>query len=73
MRTRRSPRNQEILWRALGDVKPAERRSADEVEIARRMLVQGCSPRDRKHYERVLAREELRLRVQAHLRAEVQP
>jgi hypothetical protein len=42
MRTRRSPRNQEILWRALGDVvklkKPTRARLMSRVEARRRMF-----------------------------------
>ena len=60
MRTRRSPRNQEILWRALGGPKPAPV-VVDEVAAAERALAQPfLSPRTRRMIERDLIRAKQR-------------
>lgn len=68
MRTRRSPRNQERLWRALGDAEPEPKRVVSEVEIARQLLaLPYTSKRNKAHARRVLEREALRLNVQAAL------
>ena len=52
MRTRRSPRNQEILWRALGGEAPKPVK-VDEVAMLTRFLADPfISPRARRKAER---------------------
>ena len=56
MRTRTSPRNQEILWRALGGP-TAQPVKVDPVAAAERALAQPfLSPRTRRMFERDLVR-----------------
>ena len=67
MRTRRSPRNQERLWRALGGPpapKPAP--AEDPVEVLRaRLALSFLSPRTRRMLERDLEREIQKAKVRA--------
>lgn len=55
MRTRRSPRNQEILWRALGGPPAPAARNANGIESLERQF-SNARPRDRKMIEREIAR-----------------
>jgi hypothetical protein len=57
MRTRRSPRNQEILWRALSGEPPPQPQRSDTVEAIRRMLATPIlNRRTRGQLERDLVR-----------------
>lgn len=63
MRTRRSPRNQEILWRSLGEL-PAAAIKVDPVAAAERALQQPfLSPRTRRMLERDLIHAKQRAAV----------
>lgn len=66
MRTRRSPRNQEILWRALGGVKPEEKRDSKSVESLERQLATAkanfLGERTYRMIEREIERAKLRTR-----------
>lgn len=68
MRTRRSVRNQNILWRELGGATAREVR--DELDVLRACLAKASRPRDRRHFERAIEREEQRRRVAAALAKE---
>lgn len=59
MRTRRSPRNQEKLWRELGQqAAPSPEPKRSETEILTALLARtDLKPRDRRHFEAQLARE----------------
>ncbi len=63
MRTRTSPRNQEILWKALGDPRPVAVK-VDPIAAAERALQQPfLSPRTRRMLERDLIRAKQRAAV----------
>ncbi len=68
MRTRRSPRNQEILWRELGGKRP-ELPPVDEVAALERILAgDGLRIKTRRQLERDLARAKVR-RLKKDIRA----
>lgn len=56
MRTRRSPRNQEILWRALGGEPPKKHDSTTVESLTRQLATPGLSKRSRGMIERDLER-----------------
>jgi len=70
MRTRTSPRNQDILWRELGGPKPKPAKR-DEVEIIEAILADGDSgarfitKRTRGQLERSLQRAKIRRATKA--------
>lgn len=67
MRTRRSPRNQEILWKALGGPK-TEPVKVDPIAAAERALADPfLSPRTRRMFERDILRAKQRAAVTAAL------
>jgi len=58
MRTRRSPRNQETLWRALGGPKPPPPPKVSNADVARRALAEPLtSPRLKAWARRILSKE----------------
>lgn len=59
MRTRRSPRNQEILWRALG-APPQAKHDATTVESLERQLAACMNARTRRMIERELVKARMR-------------
>ena len=60
MRTRRSPRNQEILWRSLGGHRPV-RPKADDVAVIEAILGDiNLAKRHRAAFERDLQRAKIR-------------
>lgn len=64
MKTRRSWRNQNRLWRELGGPLPDKQKPVDSVVIAQRMISDPfTSPRDKRHYRRILDKEAERQRV----------
>ena len=67
MRTRRSPRNQEILWRALSGEQSAESARSDTVESIERQLAACTNARTRRQLERDLARAKQRAAVRRAL------
>lgn len=80
MRTRRSPRNQEILWRELGKspevrdnpAKPGEPETLEMAISRLERLLQDpfVSRRDKAAYARELEKCQLRLKVKANLAEE---
>lgn len=61
MRTRRSPRNQERLWRALGGEAPAKPAARDRVAVVEEMLLrEDLGPKLRRQLERELQREKIK-------------
>lgn len=63
MKTRRSPRNQEILWRELGGKQPKVPKIDPIVAIEHALTQPFLSPRTRRMLERDLARAKQRAAI----------
>jgi len=68
MKTRRSPRNQEILWRALGGQRPTAQEIDPIASIERSMSQPFLSPKTRRMLERDLASAKHRAAIDRALR-----